>query len=123
MFIETRPRLNLNNQKSFLLKIKGSAATPPFQSQSIRFAERITCAALHCRMPELLCNVKKLKEGILLLFKQNKMNKSIEKFLSEEIKLDKITGGNSGTATGDTCSNNVADDCDAEKVPVIVIKG
>jgi hypothetical protein len=51
------------------------------------------------------------------------MKKAIEKFRNEEIKLDKITGGNCGTATGDTCSNNIPDDCDNEKIPVIVIKG
>ncbi len=47
--------------------IKGSAATLPFKSQSIRFAERNTCALLHCRMPKIRCEYINSRVGKIFL--------------------------------------------------------
>ena len=57
------------------------------------------------------------------------MNDLFGKFSIENDQLASVKGGkgSGSTATGDTCSDHgngcYADDCDVEKVPVIVIKG
>lgn len=63
------------------IKNKRECGNTPFQSQSIRFAERITCAALHCRMPELLCKVKSFRWHFTLMVKINYYEKIKQRFI------------------------------------------